>query len=451
VKATLDSAQIQEAERNSTQAEARRRRLLKVALLLCIFGLLFLRDPKCITQPSFYAEDGNVLYREEVVMGPAAVWQTTVRYLIIAPRLLALIGAALPAAVSPVAFAIESILVAGVCCWAFSLEHFRVLLRSDALRTTLCLVAACGLPEQEVIGHLADVQWFLMLIAAPLTLAIPEVRRIASRVLLACLGLLISLSGPATILLVPLIGLRAVRTRRLDDFSMGIMAGTVLEWVIIARHWHTGVAHAGIVDAANSLVFSTLVAFANQIVLLCLAGRPVTQRIWTHDYGGFSLMAVVAFVWLLVLLYRAGTREYKNKARIMIYLIFSSLVVAMLRGMEATYPKMSSVQPFGAHRYFLLACWSFAFLLLAAIADRKAAWPAQKQVALAVVIFLFGAIGNFRIFSHSIPGWQKKYAPEIQAWQADRRAGREHAEVVVPISPPGWVIELPQLAQKPAK
>ncbi len=192
------------------------------------------------------------------------------------------------------------------------------------------------------------------------------------------------------------------------------------------------------------MVFSTIVAFTNQIEMFCLLGRPLTKIVYDNAYGGVSLVLLLTFVSFTIVLYMRGSHEYRAKVRLMMWLIISSVVLAMLRGMDAVYPSMSSVQPWGAHRYFFMGCWCFAFLILLATEYFKPAWPEWEHGTLAVAIFLLGGIGNFRLAPHAITDW-KKHAPEVEAWQADRKAGREHPEVIIPISPAGWAIHLPKL------
>ena len=448
----LPSGQLEVTEQGQSAESLPRRYIGKAALLLCIFAILFLRDPKCITHPELWAEDGAMFFRQQLLSGARAILLTSGGYLQLAPRILALVTAAFPVAWAPLLYAIESILVAGACCWAFVLNPFRAVFRSELIRGVLCLVAATGFPAQELIGNITNVQWFFMLVAVPLTLVPPRCRTGMSRVLFITLGLLIALSAPLTIVLLPLIAIRAMRTRSAEYFSLAIAAGTLIEWVVIARHWtpHGATVHEGLLATANALAFTTLVAFTNQVMMFCLLGRAVTQGVWTHDYGGFSLVLLLSFACAQVVLYRSGSREYRTKVRIFMWLILSALVLAMLRGMEPVFSKMSSVQPFGSHRYYLLACWCLALLVSAAILDRRPHWPERKQTAVLAAIFLFGAIGNFRVASQFATEWQP-YASEVQAWQADRNAGREHAEVTVPISPKGWVVDLPKLEASPAK
>ena len=126
-----------------------------------------------------------------------------------------------------------------------------------------------------------------------------------------------------------------------------------------------------------------------------------------------------------------------------LWLIFGSLVLANVRGMQSVFTQITSTQPWGAQRYFLLACWCFAFLMFLGMEIWKPAWPGWKKAAV-VALFVYGGIGNFQVAEHQARGWGN-YVPAIEAWEADRRAGHAHGAVSIPIDPPGWVIELSAL------
>ena len=418
---------------------------------MCIFFILFLREPLCITRPELWAEDGTMFFRQQLLLGPGAVLLTAGGYLDIVPRILALIASLFPVAWTPLLYAIQSILLAGLCCWVFVLDDFRGLLQSGLLRGLLCLLTAFGFPSQELIGNLTNVQWFFSLVAVPLTLAPPACRTVLSRLLFAVVGLLIALSEPLTIILLPLIALRAFRTRKIEWFGAATVIGTLIEWAVIARHWaHPATVHGTPFAMIKALAFTTIVAFTNQVMMFSLLGRRTVESVWIHHYDAFSLALLLAAACLAVFLYKTGNAAFRRRMETFLWLIFSSLALAMLRGMEAVFPRMSSVQPYGSHRYYLLACWSFASLVIAAIVDRKPEWPHAMQAFVIAVIFLTGALENFNVTSQFANEW-RSYAPAVQAWQADRAAGREHPEVIVPISPKRWIVELPKLRASQAQ
>lgn len=366
------------------------------------------------------------------------------------PRLLALGSAVLPVFWIPLAYGIEAIVLAGLCCWAFSLEAFRPLLRSDALRATLCILAAVSFPSQELVGDITNLQWHLTMLAVPIALLPPRRRASSARALLLLLGLVIALSSPQALVLAAVIVFIAIRRHTLAEFQAGLALGTLIEWTVIAAHWMPQQRQMHGFAAVDRFVFAVFVAFTNQIAMFCVFGRLVVKSIYDTAYKGSSLVAFLTIMSFLIVISLRGRREYLKKVWAMLWIIFGVLALAMLRGMDAVYTDMSSVQPWGAHRYFLAGCWCFAFIVLLTIEEYKPAWPAYRQCALAAAIFAVGTYGNFRLAPHSAGDW-KKSAAEIENWKTAREAGRPHAEVVVPVSPKGWAIYLPKLAGSPEK
>src|ERR1700685_203193 len=105
----LPSGQLEVTEQGQSAESLPRRYIGKAALLLCIFAILFLRDPKCITHPELWAEDGAMFFRQQLLSGARAILLTSGGYLQLAPRILALVTAAFPVAWAPLLYAIESI------------------------------------------------------------------------------------------------------------------------------------------------------------------------------------------------------------------------------------------------------------------------------------------------------------------------------------------------------
>jgi hypothetical protein len=396
--------------------------------------------PTCLTLDEFVTDDGSTFFRDQLLFGAGAVFHVYPEYLNLIPRLCALVAAPLPITWLPRAYALEALLIAGLCCSAFALEAFRPVLESDAQRTVLCLIWAIALPAQELVGCM-QLQWFLTIIAIPLALLPAKSRPLAASVGLALLGAAIALTGPQPIILMPVVAILVFRRRRVTEFQAGLVAGTLIQWAVMAKHWiPSGIAPG--FAAIDGQVFAVLVTFTNQVGLLSLFGRRPAIAVFAHHYNGVSLLLLLVLIGIQTALFVRGSRSYRAKVTVFLWLIFSSLALARMRAIP--YPEMSSVQPFGAHRYFYLACWCFAFLVLLAIEHYKAHWPWWKRCGLGLLIFLFAAIQNFRLTPRVVTGWQK-YVPEIQAWKADLDAGRPHAAFAVPCYPPGWLIQFPKL------
>ncbi len=420
-------------------------RFVLLAFLAAI--ILFLRNPAYLDHPRFFAEDGLVFFQEQVTVGSKAILHPYAGYLDIVPRLLAQLDSLLPVRDIPFFYALESILIAGSCCSVFVFDNFQAVLPSGLLRGLLCLLTAAAFPEEEIVANLTNLQWFLVLAAVPLTILPVFSRSMFRRALLLLLALVISLSAPLTIVLIPLLLWRTFRTRRLESFDIGLLAGTAIEWIVIALHSASGPVPLHSFHAIDNLAFSSLVAFANQIVASSLIGSRRTYMFFLEGYKAIGLLLLVAFTCWQAVLYTKGSLRYKQLVRPMLWLIFASVLLANVREMGAVFTAIGSVQPFGAHRYFLLSCWCFAFLLIWALENAKPGWPAWKKAALIAAIFLYGATGNFPLANHTAPSWGQ-FAPQVASWEADRRAGREHPAVSIPIDPPGWLIQLPQLSRR---
>lgn len=413
---------------------------------LCAF-ILFLRNPGYLNHARFFGEDGAVFFRDQILWGVSALLHTSAGYLHIVPRLLAQLDGAVPVRAAPFSYALESILIGGFCCATFALDNFRAILASDSLRALLCLLAAAAFPAEEIVGTLTNLQWFLILAATPFAIAPPSARHRVQQILFVLLSLLISLSAPLTIVLIPLLFLRAFRTRRLAPFDLGLLAGTIIEWIVIALH---GAAASPVLHSKQGidhLVFSILVAFANQIVAFMLLGGTKTYLLFIRGYKSIGLLFLVAFTCWQTVLYVKGSPRYRALVRVMLWLIFSSVLLADVRQMAEVFTQVTSAQPFGAHRYFLLGCWCFAFLLIWGLDNVKPQWPASAKAAVIALILLYGASGNFLLAKRSAPSWGS-LAPQIESWKADRRMGHEHAPVSAPIDPPGWAVELPSLGAR---
>jgi hypothetical protein len=415
----------------------------KLLFPIAIGVVLFLRLPTCLTLDEFVTDDGSTFFRDQLLFGARALFHVYPEYLNVVPRVCALLAAPFPITWIPRIYSIESLLIDGLCCSAFALAAFRPVLESDAQRTLLCLIWAVALPAQELVGSM-QLQWFLTIIAVPLVLLPPKSRPVPARVGLALLAGAIALTGPQPIILMPVIAVYGFRRRTLTEFQAGLVAGTLVQWAVIAKDWAPRATVGGFA-AVDRQVFATLVTFTNQVGLLSLFGRRPAIAVFSHHYNGASLLLLLVLIALQTALFVRGGRVYRIKVAVFGWLIFSSLALARMRAMP--YPEMSSVQPLGAHRYFYLACWCFAFLVLLAIESYGASWPDWKRCGLTVLIFSFAAVQNFRLTPRVITGWQK-YVPEIQAWKTDLDTGRPHRAFAVPCYPPGWLIQFPMLERE---
>ncbi|MBV9611280.1 MAG: hypothetical protein JO091_02355, partial [Acidobacteriaceae bacterium] len=208
----------------------------------------------------------------------------------------------------PFVYAVESITIASLCCAVFAMDHFRSVLRSDTLRVSLCVLAAGGFAEEEIIGNITNLQWFLVLAAVPLVLAPVQGATKKQRIFLLAFGILLSLSAPLMILFVPILLIR--RVRRIDAFEIGLLFGIVVELVVMVVQGARASAPFGSALAVDNFVFSILVAFTNEVIAFTLLGRRFVFELFRDGYKVFALLLCLTFVSVETVLYkRASPRD----------------------------------------------------------------------------------------------------------------------------------------------
>lgn len=415
--------------------------------LLVVFALVA-RRPDVLAHPQLWAEDGNVFFGDVTAFGPVAtLLRPYAGYVNLLPRLIADAGSLLPLDAVPCFYVVVSFLVAGGCCSLFALETFRFAIRSDRLRACVCFVLALAPNSSELIGNIANLQWYLAF-AVFLILAIPKRQTAAwgrSRQAAVALALFVSVaSAPECLLALPF-ALRRLRDR--DGAGRGMAAAFALASVVqvwtFARAPHPTIAHAGL----GALTLGLVVATALRGEVVPLAGTWYAQWISMDHVLPCSLAilaAAAAFVTALVV--RLGPGE---RARIfaLSYLAVASVLLALAVRGENLSPFLhpDQVRPWNADRYFF--CAQAAFIVLAALAvDRLSRAPAGFRAALFVVLFSGGITANFH--NRPYPAPAVAWAPEaarVRIWVAQRTTSRQSTDVklVLPIEPSGWELVLP--------
>src|SRR5260370_35293416 len=100
-----------------------------------IFILLILRRPDCVTNPQFWAEDGNLFFRWQLLYGlKACLFLPYNGYLCVMQRLIAASASWFPVYYVPLVYAICSTAIDSVCCSLFRLPKFRNIIPSDRMR-----------------------------------------------------------------------------------------------------------------------------------------------------------------------------------------------------------------------------------------------------------------------------------------------------------------------------
>jgi hypothetical protein len=411
---------------------------------LCFF-LLFARRPSTLTRPQFWAEDGTVFFRDRVVLGLRALWHPYAGYLHLISRCIAEVAGLFPAHWAPLCYGLAALLVAAFCCSEFAEQKYRIFLPNDILRVTLCVAMAAAFPCYELVGNLANLQWFILVAAIPFLLSPAPPMSNPAKVLYFLLGALLGLSAPALLIVVPLLLLKGVRDR-FSALPFGLSLGLAAQLAVFGRNADAN--HPLSFHALTNTIKTTFIALSNQVILPSLIGQRHTFSLVTKGSSSTGPLVLAAFACFLVALYTSLSSSDRWKVLASVWLILSSLALSLAArdGVRSLLSGFSHAIRFGADRYFFCGCCLFAYCLSLAASHwgRQALAGQPRNAAAFALLFALSATVNFKIGPLRDLHWDG-YAPQIDEWTHARRSGRPHPPVSVPVSPEPWTIELPPL------
>jgi hypothetical protein len=424
--------------------------LYKIALQrLAAFGLCFLillaRRPSIVTRPQFWAEDGTVFFRDQLMLGFGALAQPYAGYLHLISRLIAAVTGLFPAYWAPLCYGLGALLVAAFCCSEFAQPKYRVFLTSDILCLVLCIAMAAAFPSYELVGNLANLQWFILVAAIPFVLAPAPAVSHPARALYFLLGILLGLSAPALLILMPVLFLKRGRSR-FSALPSGLTLGLAVQLAVFTHG--VGSNQPLSLQALGSTIKAALVALSNQVILPSLIGQRHAFSLATKGPSYIGPLVLTAFACFLITLYTSFSPDDRRKLLASVWFILSSLALSLAarESVRGLLPDFSHAVRFGADRYFFCACCVFAYCLALAAAQwgRHALAGNSKNAALFALLFALSAIVNFKIGPLRDLHWAI-YAPQVDEWSNARQHGLPHPPVSVPISPEPWHIDLPPL------
>lgn len=387
--------------------------------------LLLLRKPDALLQPYFWAEDAAVFFRQQYLLGAAALWEPYAGYLHLVPRLLALAAELMgPPAWAPALYhAGAGLVTLGVVALVFDR-------RVDLPFKPLAALAIVAAPyvAGEILLNLTNVQWvtalglLLLLMKTSVPPASPEPRW--RRGLDALLIVLFGLTGPFSVLMAPLFALWvAARPSRDALWRLALLAGTA---ALQAAFILTAPAASGVTVASTGVFTPDAWALLGGVMGTRLFGGAFVPAGVAPMPGGLLLAASVT-LWVL-LPWLAGARRASVALVLCTGLLIGLAGVFKARGELAA---MAQVE-YGP-RYFFVAHVGVVWALLAAAdSPRLPRLPRRAVVALLLLAWVSTA-ASLR--------WQAPRLPDLH-WPAQAQAiGRE--AVSIPIHPQPWRLELP--------
>jgi hypothetical protein len=370
-----------------------------LAIFAAGLAVVILRRPETLTRAEFWNEDGQVFYVGSF-FGSAfeQLTRSYAGYLHAIPRIVAWFERLVDVSIAPlVGNTVALAIVAGIATWIAS-DRLASVLPSRPARLALAALLVLLPGSWEALGSITLVQFYLgiFLIVASLADAAPR-HRWAQAVEIGAI-VLAGLSGPFSVLVLPLyLGRAWIRRDR---------------WATIT---------ASVVGACALLELVTIVLGTRSPEIPTLAGAAalLLARGWATIIGDFWLgaaiqaqlgivLVLVATAALVGLALAAATR-LSVRIRLTIAYAAASSIAAALTGDVATFPESS----FLGSRYFLIPTFLFAFGLVAWAGSRPSTALSglrQRDVAsLAGImiggLFVLGIVGDFSLPGHATHDW----------------------------------------------
>jgi len=410
---------------------------------VAIFLLLWMRRPDCLLNAQFWAEDGGLFFRDQMLYGFAkALVRPYAGYIHVIPRLIAGVAAWLPVRWVPLAYNTCALLIDAISCGAFFWPCFRRIIRSDPLRAACCVaMTAAIMPGSELIATLANVQWYLSILSLLLLVAGGSDSTKTTEAVRTIAQIFILFTAPATLLFLPIL-LWQLKTRpgllKVSP-ALHVSAFCLQIWIM----WRFAERSVKPVLHFNSLFLATTTSYLSRCVLVPMFGAH--YLIPGSEIAMFTKMVValiggVALGTVLILRLRGSIRLSRLLGGW--YVGLGSLVMVLSgRGFAKDFLTLQGIEHFTAERYFFIgSCMFIASAGLAIDSFTERQKPAIGA-ALLLGVFALGIIHNYVVPPFWDFNWRKN-ADKIDKWNMARKRHERVAAISFPINPDSWVVYL---------
>jgi len=396
-----------------------------------------------VTNPQFWAEDGNLFFRWQLLFGyPASVLSPYNGYLCVLQRTVAALVSVFPVYYAPLLYSLIGSAIDAAFCSLFILPAFRHIVRSDWLRAGVCILTAITPPADELVGTVVNTQWYLLLAGTLLLFrAAPSATNTRSHQIgWGLLGLLMALTNPVLILGIPFCLWNMVRNWRWDRwYEVGLLLGLAIQLSIFAATGQTTTdwTHQGRLPALTSAV---AVAFVYRAMVSLVIGYKLAVAAAIAKSLTVPVTALVAFVVLLIAVLWVASNRDRAKIAIVLYVAASSLAITL--GGRGAYPSFANIRDFhGFHleRYLFLAGCAFIYLMAISVEVLFRQRHVPIQVAVLASVLALGTFYNYRIPPFPDKHWRDS-ARLIQYSKDHHELGAGYPRIVAPIVPDGWEI-----------
>ena len=419
------------------------------ALFALVFLILVSRKPDAFFHAQFYAEDGVVFYREQLVYGIRSLLFPYNGYLHLVPRLTALLASFFPAIAAPFIFSVVGAMVQSFAYSFVYRPECRYLVHSDALRAAAAVVLAAVLDSSEMLGNVLQAQWHLILVGMillflPNWAGAPESG--LGKKAAVVLGLVICFSTPMLVVVLPFSMWRMLRASGREaiiglTFAVALNLQTMvfLAFPAPASASFTG----GTLTLIRQLGIAMVVSWTYLAFLVNLAGKDLAANVDHAATPALFYLAVcsasLAALWLAI----RATLQERKVLLVSLYLASSSLAIPLVARHYLEYFQSFTGATLVMPRYFTASAYILIFLVAWQI-DGSPLFRRQWMKPLVLMaVFACGIRGNFKAAPDPDTHWTTS-SQAVQTWIDHRRRGIPTQHVDAPVLPaPPWSVSLP--------
>lgn len=410
---------------------------LALAVIVAAAGFVVpvLRQVGASALETLWAEDGQVFLQSALSEAPtASIAGTYAGYLHLVPRLVAELGALLPLGQASEVFTVAANGVAAICALAVfvaSRPHLRSLWIRALLAVSLVLVPTSGV---EVLNNVANVQWYLLFASFWLLLWRPPTAlgTLGASVLLVATAL----SAPLSLLLAPLALARLIVTPR-DRTAVPLwLFGSALVVQLVAASSFS--AQAGTPLRPTTM----LLAYAQRVGAVAFLGQRIGGVLWARTGWLWPSVAAIGLVAVFILGLTLGVRRTRGLVCVSgaYSLGFFVATTALRDNAEGMMWHQGFSHALGG-RYTVVPLL-LLYAMVAALFDGR---PGRAHDGVwrglggaVIMVFAVAVWVDFRTLNGRSGGplWEEALVAAQATCPADASAS-------VPITPPGWAVQVP--------
>lgn len=396
-----------------------------------LFLLLFARNPNTLLSPHFWAEDGAVFFKDQLELGFfGAALKPLAGYTHLAPRVVAGLASLFPWRFAPLIYAVSALAVASLIGAWFSRKEYRHVVPNDWLRAAICIGVACAPTGTEILGSIANLQWYLFWLGYLLLIA-PLPRSNSGRITTLATWFLIGLTAPGVAAFLPVWLLRIWIRRDLRErmFSLACLV-PILYGASLVRTLPVGIVSEP-VPAIWALLRGTAGLFCWRVATEALFGESGLVELAGRLKSLLPLLSICGLVACSLILCRRGTAKQKTWLILSAVILWLMLNVIVMGRPEMVVQVALYRTGWGGGRYFYAPVCILIVLFFASLGAARG-W---LRALVAPFVFAVAVSSSllFRVPQSENLNWRGYAAALEQA----RESGATEV-VTFPVNPAWW-------------